>query len=186
MAERVMVIFGGVSTEHEISCRSAYYIIGGLREAGYEVIPVGITQQGEWLPYHCDDAILLSADWVGPTREVLAEKKEKNTVCSLSSVRNFLVALCGGLVPDVIFPAVHGINCEDGALQGLLQLADIPYVGSPIKASAVAMDKVSCKVVVAATGVPQVNYLAYHRQDINRRPETIVAEIESQLGLPCF
>ncbi|MGI6077020.1 MAG: D-alanine--D-alanine ligase family protein [Fastidiosipilaceae bacterium] len=186
MTERVMVIFGGVSTEHEISCRSAYYIIGALREAGYEVCPVGITLQGEWISFHCKDEVLLSEDWVIQAKAALVESGSERIPRSVSSVRHFLASFCDNQLPDLIFPAVHGINCEDGALQGLLQLSDIPYVGSPVRASAVAMDKVSCKVIAVAAGVPQVPFLAFDRQDIAVRLEDIIAEIETQLGYPCF
>ncbi|NLW10469.1 MAG: D-alanine--D-alanine ligase [Clostridiaceae bacterium] len=175
----VMVIFGGVSTEHLISGRSAYNVIKGLKGANIEVITVGITRNGEWLPYQGDDEKILEGTW-----EEAAS--QKNIMISMPrSVRDWIVALAGKL-PDCIFPAVHGINCEDGALQGLLQLSGIPYVGCHVLASAAGMDKCHSKIVFASAGIPQCRHIAVNRSDLKTRRAEIIAMIENELGYPCF
>lgn len=183
----VLVLFGGVSTEHLISCRSAYYILGGLRQAGFRVSAVGITKSGQWLPLLLPDAVLLRPDWADRAAAALGEAGEPALNAGTSfSMEAYLTALCGGSRPDVIFPAVHGINCEDGALQGILQWSGIPYVGSDVLASACAMDKVCCKVLVASAGVPQVPHVVCTRQELEQNLPGVVERVAGALGFPCF
>ncbi len=180
----VCVLFGGVSTEHLISGRSAYNIINGLKSAGFKVINVGITKSGKWIRYDGDLEQIRLGDW------------EDNLVASIShltseqgsigvSVKDFLYMIIG-CIPDVIFPAVHGINCEDGTLQGLLELSGIPYVGCGVLASAAGMDKVHAKRVFQAAKIPQCKYLAVQRSDIEKDIEKVVLKIERKIAYPCF
>lgn len=178
----VMVIFGGVSTEHLISGRSAYNVIQGLRAAGIEVITVGITKNGEWLPYKGDDKSILEGTWEEQAR---AAGLSRGTTALPLSVREWIVALAGRL-PDCIFPAAHGVNCEDGALQGLLQLSGIPYVGCHVLASAAGMDKCHSKIVFAQAGIPQCRHIAVSRSELKDRRIEVIEKIESELGYPCF
>ena len=178
----VLVIFGGVSTEHLISGRSAYNVIQGLIEAGLEVVAVGITRQGKWLPYKGDYKSILEGTWEA---EAAAAGLERDAVALPLSVKDWIVALAGCL-PDCIFPVVHGINCEDGALQGLLQLSGIPYVGCHVLASAAGMDKCHSKIVFSQTGIPQCRHIAVNRSDLKTRRSEIIERIETELGYPCF
>lgn len=184
MSETVMALFGGVSTEHMVSCRSALNIISGLRAHGYEVVPVGITKAGSWLPFLLPDEEMTAPDW--EERAATALAASGRVARPVASVRDFLVELCGGTEPDIIYPAVHGINCEDGALQGLLQLSGIPYVGSHVLASAACMDKAHAKIVVGSIGVPQVPHSICRRHDIQKDAQAVAKRVIAELGLPCF
>jgi len=180
MAKKVLVLFGGVSTEHLISCRSACNILSGLRQAGYSIIRVGITKDGRWGRFDGTDEDIRDMKWA-----------DRLTFSSISgngpvSVRDFIIAAAGGEVPDVIFPAVHGINCEDGSLQGLLELSGFPYVGSGVLASAVLMDKVYTKQLFAKARIPQCRYTSVTRQDIRKNVIGVASKVAGQIGFPCF
>ena len=180
MAKKVLVLFGGVSTEHLISCRSACNILSGLRKAGYSVIRVGITKDGRWGRFDGTDEEIRDMKW--------ADRLTFSTITGKgpASVRDFILAAAGGEVPDVIFPAVHGINCEDGSLQGLLELSGFPYVGSGVLASAVLMDKLYSKRLFAKARIPQCRYTYAARRQIRRDAGKVAAEIAQDIGFPCF
>jgi D-alanine-D-alanine ligase len=168
MAKKVLVLFGGVSTEHLISCRSACNIISGLRKAGYTVIRVGITKDGRWGRFDGADEDIRNMVWA-----------DRLTFSSIdrglpASVRDFVIGAACGEIPDVIFPSVHGINCEDGSLQGLLELSGFPYVGSGVLSSAVLMDKLYAKRLFAT------------REQIQRSPNTAAEKVAKDIGFPCF
>ena len=172
---RVAVIFGGRSGEHEVSLISARAIMSALRGSGrYEVVPVGITRDGAWIS---------SGD---PMCE-LESRARKFTGSSTSAA-----GLASGRLPpdlhaaDVVFPVLHGPYGEDGTVQGMLELAGIPYVGSGVLASAVSMDKVMMKKVFAFHGLPQVEWLGLTRKAWERDRECRIREVETTLGYPCF
>ena len=181
MAKKILVLFGGVSTEHLISCRSAYNIILGLRRAGYTVFRTGITKEGRWGFFDGADEDILGMSW-----------EDKLTFPTLSSeghpisLRDFIISSACGNIPDVIFPAVHGINCEDGALQGVLELSGFPYVGSGVLASAVLMDKLYAKNLFAKARIPQCRFVSATRREIDKDAKTLADKIITQLGIPCF
>lgn len=185
--KNVMVLFGGQSTEHEISQRSAANIVKGLREAGMTPHIVGITREGLWLPFVLEDELIKASDWEAQARAALAEKSTWPPLNPLEgfSVRAYLEALANSPI-DVIFPAVHGINCEDGILQGLLELSGIPYVGSGVMSSAISMDKIMSKKIVSLAGVPQARYVESTRERILNNIESELDYIEAELGFPCF
>ena len=180
MAKKELVLFVGVSTEHLVSCRSAYNIITGLRRAGYSVIRTGITKDGRWGRFDGEDEEIRDMKWADSLSYTPAQGSAP------FSVRDFIVAAAGGEVPDVIFPAVHGINCEDGALQGLLELSGIPYVGSGVLASAVMMDKLSAKRLFSKARIPQCRYTSASRMQIEKDAGAIAKEAAAKVGLPCF
>jgi len=181
MAKTIMVLFGGVSTEYIVSLRSAFNIIGGLRKAGYLVIRVGIAPDGEWLRFDGPDEDILHDNWQASARQAAAA----SPVTAVRSPRDFLLSLCG-CRPDCVFPAVHGINCEDGALQGLLTLADIPFVGCGVLASAAGMDKLHAKTIFRQARIPQCRYTSARRDEIARQPEAVAERVAAAVGLPCF
>lgn len=177
---RVGVLYGGRSGEHEVSLASARSVIAGFDPDRYEVSLLAIDKQGRWLLGQ--DAAALLADPGDP------RQPEGRLQSSLSSIR------VGGLVPsddslrslDVIFPVLHGPMGEDGTVQGLLELADIAYVGCGVLASAVGMDKAACKALFAAHGLPQVPYLTLKRQRWQVAAEAVLDAIEAQLTYPIF
>ncbi len=173
----VMVIFGGRSGEHEVSLASARAIIGALRESGrYEVVPVGITREGAWIS---------SGD---PMRELefrIEERESSPETVKPSSASEKLPAELLGAA-DVVFPVLHGPYGEDGTVQGVLELAGVPYVGSGVLASAASMDKVTMKKVFAYHGLPQVGWLGLTRREWKEDRNKWVREIQVSLGYPCF
>jgi D-alanine-D-alanine ligase len=166
---RVMVVFGGRSGEHEVSLASARAIMEALSER-HEVVPVGITREGCWIS--SDD----------PMRELESRSKE---ITDGSPAREKLPAATLGSV-DVVFPVLHGPDGEDGTIQGMLELAGIPYVGSGVLASAVGMDKLTMKKIFAQHGLPQVEWLGLTRKEWEEDGGVRVEEIEASLGYPCF
>ncbi len=178
---KVLVLFGGVSTEHLVSLRSAFNIISGLRRAGLTVLPVGIARNGDWLAYNGPDESIPDGSW-----EQLAREQESHRPATpVRSPRDFLTQF-HGQAPDVVFPAVHGINCEDGTLQGLLELSGLPYVGCGVLASAAGMDKLHAKMIFRAARIPQCKYLAVTRAAIARNPEAVARKVAAKIGFPCF
>ncbi|MHB1455053.1 MAG: D-alanine--D-alanine ligase family protein [Saccharofermentanales bacterium] len=176
----VCVLFGGVSTEHIISLRSAYNVILSLKKAGYTVVPVGITRTGKWVLFTGEDTCILDGTW--------EESTAPSVMVSYSggiSVRDFISGIAGG-VPDVIFPVIHGINCEDGTVQGLLELSGIPYVGCNVLASAAGMDKLHSKRIFKAAGIPQCRFIAATRTEITGGMDKLENGISRKVGYPCF
>jgi D-alanine-D-alanine ligase len=173
---RVMVVFGGRSGEHEVSLASARAIMEALGSGGrHEIVPVGITRSGRWISAGDPLAELesrgaeLSADGFGSPTPV----SEKLPAASLGSA-------------DVVFPVLHGPYGEDGTIQGMLELAGIPYVGSGVLASAVGMDKLTMKKIFAYHDLPQVEWLGLTRKEWEENPRGWIREIEDTLGYPCF
>jgi D-alanine-D-alanine ligase len=177
---RVAVIYGGRSGEHEVSIESARSVMGAIDRDRYQVIPVGITQRGRWLlaePLALREGTLEAAGTMLPSAELrspdLAPADDAAKVTLADTV-------------DVVFPLVHGTYGEDGCLQGLFELAGIPYVGSSLPASAVGMDKVLMKAVFAAAGLPSVAYLPIRRVEWEREGDRCLARIADEIGFPCF
>jgi D-alanine-D-alanine ligase len=171
---RVMVVFGGRSGEHEVSLASARAIMGAL-SGRHEVVPVGITRSGRWIsagdPMRELESGSKEIPVAGPVSGLPASGRLPN---SLSSV-------------DVVFPVLHGPFGEDGTIQGMLELAGIPYVGSGVLASAVGMDKLTMKKIFAHHGLPQVDWLGLTRKEWEEdRNNNAVRRIEDLLGYPCF
>lgn len=178
---RVGILFGGRSGEHEVSLRSARSVMDAFDRSRYEVFPIGIDKQGRWLLGEAS-AALLAGPIDGPPAGEMGQ--------ALAT----LEGQAGGLVPraeslrsmDVIFPVLHGPMGEDGTVQGLLELADIPYVGCGVMASAVAMDKAICKAVFSAQGLPQLPYLVVKRKDWDNDPRLVMERVENHLQYPVF
>ncbi len=174
---RVMLIFGGRSAEHDVSRATAVAVAKALDPARYEVVPVAITTDGQW---HAADAAgaLLAAGSAGLPSAFPTDGPE---LVALGEV----VASSGrrGLDIDVVLPLLHGPFGEDGTVQGLLELADLPYVGSGVLGSAVGMHKGAMKQMFAAAGIPQAAYLEF-RDGEDRA--AFRARVMNELGLPCF
>ena len=183
MKKNVCVLFGGISPEHAISLRSAQFVLSNLDPEKYEVFPVGITKEGKWYLYgSCDYAQLPGGYW---------EECSENLPAAISPVRGegLLVFGSEGVTKhplDVVFPMLHGENGEDGAMQGLLQLAGIPYVGPHVSASAVAMDKTLTKLVVDQAGLPQAAWQLVRASELQHHSQAILDKLEGRFQYPMF
>ena len=179
----VCVLFGGISPEHEVSLRSAESVLNNMDPEKYNIFPVGITKDGDWVLYNSTDYSKL------PTGEWL--ENPENRRAAISPVRGQgLLSFEGDCVVreriDVVFPVLHGENGEDGAMQGLLQMAGIPYVGPHVSASAVAMDKTLTKLVVDQAGVVQAAWQLVRNRDLDNHMDTILERLEEKFAYPMF
>ena len=186
---RVGVLFGGRSGEHEVSLASARNVIDALGKAGYAVAPIGITAQGKWLTSG-DPMRLLSAQAAGALTDASAAPVEGEAQPQNGDTAWALLPSATRSAPlppvDIIFPVLHGPFGEDGTVQGLLEMANIPYVGCGVLASAVSMDKELAKRLFAGEGLPQADYRLVLRNDWARDRELVLVNIERSLAYPLF
>lgn len=166
----VGVVFGGRSVEHQVSIRSARTVVSGLREAGHQVTPLGVAQDGCWIDVEASAAVI-----EGETKEI--------PPLELPVAPTMRHLLASGV--EVVFPIVHGTWGEDGTFQGLCEMLDLPYVGCGVTASALAMDKVLCKRQLAAAGVPVVDFEAISRNDFENGRDAFLRQCE-RLPFPLF
>ena len=179
----VCVLFGGISPEHEVSLRSAESVLNNMDPEKYNIFPVGITKDGDWILYAGDDySELPDGRW---------QTHPGNRRATISPVRGQgLLSFEGDCVVreriDVVFPVLHGENGEDGAMQGLLQMAGIPYVGPHVSSSAVAMDKTLTKLVADQAGVTQAAWYLVRESELEDRMEAVLDRIEERFQYPVF
>lgn len=179
----VCVLFGGISPEHEVSLRSAESVLNNMDPEKYNIFPVGITTSGDWVLYGGKDySQLPSGQWLN---------HPGNRRAAISPVRgqgllNFEGDCVVREMIDVVFPVLHGENGEDGAMQGLLQMAGIPYVGPHVAASAVSMDKTLTKLVVDNAGIRQAHWQLVRNSELHTRMDNIIENIEKQFSYPVF
>jgi D-alanine-D-alanine ligase len=184
---RVLLLFGGRSAEHDVSRVSAVSVARALDPARYEVVPVAITTDGQWLLAGEARAALEGARTELPPAfriegQRVSELPEPGTR-TLVPLDAGAPEAAGSMTFDVVLPLLHGPYGEDGTVQGLFELAGVPYVGSGVVGSAVAMDKVMMKRAFAAAGLPQARWFAF--RDGHDRG-ACVAEVRATLGYPCF
>lgn len=172
---RIGVLFGGRSSEHEVSLASARNVMEALRQAGHQVVPIGITPEGRWLPQ--PDAL---AQLTGDVADEPARTEDSWGLLPHGGPDAPLPAI------DVVFPVLHGPYGEDGTVQGLLEMANLPYVGSGVLASACGMDKVIARRLFAEAGLPQTRYLVVMRHTWRQERESVVAQVEAALAYPLF
>jgi len=175
---RVGVLFGGRSGEHEVSLASATSVIRGLDPDQYEAVPIGITKDGHWL---------VGEGAVKMLPEVL--KGGRRVMLTADPTEAALVPLdrgAGAQRLDVIFPVMHGTFGEDGAIQGMLELAGLPYVGAGVLGSAIGMDKDVSKRLCQEAGIPVVPWITVHRWQWEKEPEAVRVEIEGKFEYPVF
>ena len=177
------ILFGGISPEHEVSLRSAESVLNNIDQSKYDVLPVGITKEGDWILFGGKDyAMLPSGAW---------KNHPDNRRAAISPVRGQgLLTFEGDCVVrqriDVVFPVLHGENGEDGTMQGLLQMAGIPYVGPHVAPSAVAMDKTLTKLVVDHAGVPQAAWQLVRSGELENHMENTMDSLELRFRYPMF
>lgn len=186
MKTRIGLIFGGRSGEHEISLRSARSVITQIDQEKYTVVPIAIDQKGRWLN-PSESAKLLGSEFNdGSSTEgdggvfgLLADTGYNGLTAIGGEARSSI-----GL--DLVFPVLHGTFGEDGTIQGLFEMADIPYVGCGVLASSCGMDKVTMKALFREAGLPICRYTWFLRKDFEESPDAVVASIEKSVSYPCF
>ena len=179
----VCILFGGISPEHEVSLRSAESVLNNIDHDKYHIFPVGITKEGDWILFGGDDYSMLPAGtW---------QSHDNNRRATLSPVHGQgLLSFENDCVVreriDVVFPVLHGSNGEDGAIQGLLQIAGIPYVGPHIAASAACMDKCMTKLVADQAGVRQADWMLVTKTGYDHNAEAVCRQVEAKFEYPVF
>lgn len=178
----VALLFGGVSSEYDVSCMSVSSVWENIDREKYDVVLLGITKTGEWYLYDGDIENVRAHKWDSDT-----EKLKKAYICPDRSVHGAMVKTENGwkdLYIDVVFPVLHGRNGEDGTMQGLLEIAGLPYVGCKVLASAACMDKDVCHTLLKGAGIEQVKWLTYFRGNVDySEAEKAVGQ---ELGWPVF
>jgi D-alanine-D-alanine ligase len=185
---RVAIIFGGRSGEHEVSIRSAESVIQAIDRKRFDVLPIAITKEGKWLPPQ-DSVALLSTS----VQKSIVPPESKGDVALLGDPSHKgLISLETNNAGDarepidVIFPVLHGTFGEDGTLQGLLEMADIPYVGCGVLASACGMDKITMKALFVQAGLPICKHAWFLRSQWRQDPAKVRRKVIRDIGLPCF
>jgi D-alanine-D-alanine ligase len=176
---RLIVLFGGQSAEHDVSCTTAAHVLAAADPDRYDIHPVGITKEGRFVTA-ADATALLPADRA-PEAPIEPLRPE--------GPGTELIATVEATPPDqhtVVLPLLHGPLGEDGTVQGLCELANVPYVGAGVLGSAVAMDKAMAKTVLDAAGLPQARWLSFTESEVAADQAGVVKTIVAELGLPCF
>jgi D-alanine-D-alanine ligase len=191
MKTRVGLIFGGRSGEHEVSVRSAKTVIEQIDKDKYEIVPVAISKEGKWLNPVESLAMFPAATQEKLLGEIGKYPRDSVALLGDTSYKGLtkLEAVNGEdrLAPlDVIFPVLHGTYGEDGTIQGLFEMADIPYVGCGVLASACGMDKVVMKTLFRDADLPICRYVWFLRGEFERDSEKVVELVKAKLGFPCF
>ncbi len=175
----VAVLFGGQSSEHEVSCISATTIISNINADMYDIILIGITKDGRWLKVSSIEDIT-SGEW---------RKGTVTAVISPDATQKAVLLIDGNKVSlekvDVVFPVLHGLFGEDGTVQGLLELAKIPYVGCGVVASSVSMDKLFTKIIVDTLNIRQAKYVPVNKKELEQINQ-VIERIEKKLDYPVF
>ena len=178
--EHLLILFGGQSSEHDVSCMSAMNVIRSVDRDRYDLLLVGITREGRWV--YVDNLYALeNGSWEkSPVTAVLSPDATKKCVYVMDALRTREFPV------DVAFPVLHGLYGEDGTIQGIFELARIPYVGSGVLSSAVAMDKVYTKIIVSSLGgIRQAKSIWFRREELEK-PEAVYRKVEKALSYPVF
>ena len=179
---RVAVLFGGVSSEHEVSRRSCCLVLDHIDREKYDVYPIGITKGGDFFYYQGDSAKIPGGEWE-------SDINNRPVLFSLNGKKGFSVlekdSTLTSLEIDVVFPVLHGKNGEDGTLQGMLMLAGLPFVGSDARASALTMDKIYTHIILENAGIPMAKWDYVKAPDLGMFDE-IEMRLSKKLGYPMF
>ena len=179
----VCVLFGGMSPEHNVSLRSAESVLNNMDAEKYNIFPVGITKEGDWILYGDTDYSKL------PTGQWLECPENRRAAISPIRGQGLLIFEGDNVIREmieVVFPVLHGENGEDGTVQGLLQLAGIPYVGPHVAASAVSMDKTLTKLVADSAGVVQAAWQLVRDTEVKNHMDQVVMRLENKFAYPMF
>ena len=176
----VLVLFGGQSSEHDISCISVRTVVRAIDRTKYEPVLVGITKQGKWI-YTEDLSQIESGRWTeGKVQAVLSPDAEEHALYLMQ-----YEVVTGKIRIDLAFPVLHGLNGEDGTVQGIFELMQIPYVGPNVLSCAVSMDKFYTKIIVDAIGIRQADYVGVRREELSDM-EAVLNRVEEKLSYPVF
>jgi D-alanine-D-alanine ligase len=172
--KNICVLFGGVSSEHDVSIMSVRTVLDNIDKDKYNIIPVGITKQGEWYLF---EGALPYENWQeeAPFKAIISPDRRRR--CLIKFTDNGIEEI----EIDAVYPVLHGKNGEDGTIQGLCAVAGIPCIGSGVIGSAVCMDKCIAKVLFKNAGIPVTDWVEYRKGD-----KLDLDEIEAKLGFPCF
>lgn len=183
---RVAVIFGGRSGEHEVSLMSAQGIIKAIDKTKYEVLPIGITKEGRWIASGDPMRALQSGLTEGESKPaaLLGDPSQRGLISLEEREQGLQAARLAEM--DVVFPVLHGPYGEDGTVQGLLELANLPYVGAGVLGSALGMDKILQKTVLRAHGLPIADFVSVLRKEWEQNPEAVIERVLDAIGCPCF
>ena len=179
MKKNVLVIFGGQSSEHIVSCMSAVNVINHIDRTQYDVVLIGITEEGKWLLTESVEAIQNESWRNGTTQAILSPDAAEKCILIVDGEKTQKQKI------DVVFPVLHGLYGEDGTVQGIFELAKIPYVGCGVLASSVSMDKLYTKLVAATTGVRQAAYVPVMREELSDMA-SVVCRVEEKFSYPVF
>lgn len=178
--KKIAVLFGGQSSEHIVSCMSAANVIDQIDKDKYDLLLIGITEDGHWV----------KAENVEEIRSEAWRKSKVDVVISPDATKKCALITENGVTReekiDVAFPVLHGLYGEDGTVQGLFELAKIPYVGCGVLASAVSMDKLYTKIIVDDLGIRQAAYVPVMRWKMEKDMDAVVAQVESRFAYPVF
>ncbi len=177
---RLGVLFGGASSEHEISCISAKGILGSIDKEKYDIIMLGITKDGEWFLFHDDIDLLPDDKWLHSKSLKRAYISPDSYIKGIMTEDNEIIKL------DCVFPVLHGKNGEDGTIQGLLQLAQIPFVGCDATSSGACMDKTITNAVADAFGIDQAKWCSFTDFEYRNEQEKCISIAVEKLGFPMF
>jgi len=181
--KNICVIFGGMSSEHEVSLMSAASIMRNLNKDTYNILPVGITKKGHW--FYCPDA---TADKVSDGSWTELPTNVSATISA--DRRNRGLILLGKETAtkhlDCVFPVLHGEYGEDGCMQGLLEMSGIPYISPGVAASAVSMDKTLTKLIVDKIGIRQADWVMFRAEEFEHDPNGVIARLEDRFSYPMF
>ncbi|OON97814.1 MAG: D-alanine--D-alanine ligase A [Epulopiscium sp. Nele67-Bin005] len=181
MKQNVLILFGGQSQEHEVSLKSVTTICNNIDTTQYDIYPVGITKEGEWLFYRGANFDFTRNDWEDKGVPCILNPAAKNGGLMLIREPDEIVKIR----IDKVFPVLHGPYGEDGTIQGLCKLAQLPFVGCGILSSAVSMDKAFTKIIVNSVGVPQADFVIVRNSEMSNVKQ-VVAKIEEHMPYPYF
>lgn len=179
MKKAVAVLFGGQSSEHEVSCNSAMTIVSNIDKHLYDVVLIGITKEGKWIHVESIEDIKSDSWRQGNEKAVISPDAVDKGVYFIKGDKISIKKI------DVVFPVLHGLYGEDGTIQGILELAKIPYVGCGVLASSLAMDKIYTKVIVDNLGIKQAKYAILLKSEL-KNMDASVKKVEETLGYPVF
>lgn len=178
---RLGILFGGKSPEHEVSCCSAVSVMEALDKDKYDIVMIGITKKGRWLLYDGPREAISTGEWQKIAEERLTADPEKYSFAVLGAGVRQLTDMI-----DFAFPVMHGSFCEDGKLQGLLEMADIPYAGCGTLASAAAMDKITAKQLFIKAGLPVCRYETTDPAEWAADQDGVIRRVTESLNFPIY
>jgi len=178
---KVGVLFGGQSGEHEVSLMSSVSVMKVMDKTKYDIIPIGITKEGNWKLYLGDISKIEDGSW---------EKEAVPALVCPDPAHKCIITITDGkecrYYLDVAFPILHGPRGEDGTVQSIFEMMNIPYVSCGVTSSALCMDKVFTKLILQQSGLPVVDFKVYYKRELSVRINEIISELEDSIGYPCF